>query len=55
MVLGDMCGAGVERNEMWKDGLAILMSDLGSSAMVDFVCMSTIILMVKFKSKKVRV
>src|SRR5678816_3429211 len=47
--------AGVERNERGREGVTILMSDLWYRAMVDFVCVSTRILMVKFKFEKVKV
>src|SRR5678815_4943822 len=45
----------MERNEREREGIAILMSDLWYRAMVDFVCESTRILMVKFKFEKVKV
>ena len=47
--------AGVEENERGREGVAILMSDLWYKAMVDFVCVSPRILMVKFKFEKVKV
>src|SRR5678816_1549157 len=47
--------AGVEKNEKGREGVAILMSDLWYRAILDFVFVSTRILMVKFKFEKVKV
>ena len=47
--------AGVEKNERAREGVAVLMSELWHKSLVNFVCVSSRILMVKFKFARVKV
>ena len=47
--------AGIQEMERDREGLAILLNDVGHSAVIDFGCVSSRILWIKFKFSRVKV